>query len=112
MNTYRLLAIILVFSLTNANFQKASAVTPPFQYHFHSSRTAWKASARLYWHCTHVLHALQAIIHVVDTVLLASKDSLNANAVDLSAPAPAPMPMPAAQLAAKPGAAPAKPMSG
>ena len=71
-----------------------------------------KGVARLHWHCTHVLRALQAIIHVVDTVLLASKDSLNANAVDLSAPAPAPMPMPAAQLAAKPGAAPAKPMSG
>ncbi|CAK0751385.1 hypothetical protein CVIRNUC_002064 [Coccomyxa viridis] len=58
------------------------------------------------------IRADKAIIHVVDTVLLASKDSLNANAVDLSAPAPAPMPMPAAQLAAKPGAAPAKPMSG
>ncbi len=71
-----------------------------------------KGVARLHRHCTHVLRALQAIIHVVDTVLLASKDSLNANAVDLSAPAPAPMPMPAAQLAAKPGAAPAKPMSG
>ena len=47
-----------------------------------------KGVARLHWHCTHVLRALQAIIHVVDTVLLASKDSLNANAVDLSAPAP------------------------
>ena len=60
------------------------------------------------------MSASQAIIHVVDTVLLASKDALNANAVTLPAPAPvmAPMPMPAAQLAAKPGAAPARPMSG
>ncbi len=39
-NTYCLLAITRVFSLADADFQKASAVTAPFQYHSHSSLTA------------------------------------------------------------------------